>query len=245
VKENSTNSPISPALTSVPQPSKFTPMDTIKLFFGATIALLLGALAVSWQGMNTGVKNASPDEISRLKKQVDELRAEQDKLALERQLQTLKSAAPLVTTPAANAAEIDALKAKMEAGQAALAKVEAEKATRDAKLADGEELLGDQKKLESKDTELRRARLISQALLIGRVHEFREDEKFGGFITFEVLMPEQVQVGTILGIRRKTGIIGQLKVSEITPDGAIANPIPGFGKFVPTPGDELILPPRL
>ena len=33
-------------------------------------------------------------------------------------------------------------------------------------------------------------------------------------------MPEQVQTGTIVAIRRKTGILGQLKVSEVTAEGA-------------------------
>ncbi|MEO7099914.1 MAG: hypothetical protein ABI162_11170 [Luteolibacter sp.] len=217
-------------------------MDTMKLLLGATVALLLGALAVSWQGMKNGVKNAPSDELARLEKQVSELRAEQDKLALERQLQTLRSAAPV--TPAANAAEIEAMKAQMEAGKAAIQKLEEEKAKRDAKVADGEELEMDRRKLESTDIELKRARMIAQALLIGRVQEYVEDAQYGGFITFSVLMPEQVQVGTILAIRRKTGILGQLKVSEVSADGAIANPLPGAGTFKPEVGDELILPPQ-
>ena len=219
-------------------------MDTMKLLLGATVALLLGALAVSWQNMNNGVKNTSPDEIARLQKQVDEIRAEQDKLTLERQLQTLRNSPAAVATPATNAAEIDAMKAQMEAGKAALAELEAEKAKRDAKLADSEELLGDQKKLESTDSELRRARMISEALLIGKVKEYVEDAQYGGFVTFDVLMPEQVQTGTVLAIRRKTGILGQLKVSDISPEGAIANPLPGFGPIKPQIGDELILPPQ-
>ena len=219
-------------------------MDTMKLLLGATVALLLGALAVSWQGMNTGVKNTSPDELARLQKQVDEIRAEQDKLTLERQLQTLRNTPSSIATPATNAAEIDAMKAQMEAGKAAIEKLEAEKAQRDAKLADSEELLGDQKKLESTDTELRRARMISEALLIGKVKEYVEDAQYGGFVTFDVLMPEQVQTGTVLAIRRKTGILGQLKVSDISPEGAIANPLPGFGPIKPQIGDELILPPQ-
>ena len=71
------------ALTSATRPSNVPPMDTMKLLLGATVALLLGALAVSWQGMNTGVKNASPDEIARLERQIRELRAEQDKIQIE------------------------------------------------------------------------------------------------------------------------------------------------------------------
>lgn len=216
----------------------------MKLLLGATVALLLGALAVSWQGMNTGVKNTPPDEIARLKKQVSELRQEHDKLQLEKQIQQLKASAPAMPTPATNAAEIEAMKAQVEANKAALAKIAEEKAARDAKIEQDEEGLLGQRDLEKGDAELRRARLIAEALLMGRVKEYVEDAQYGGFITFDIAMPEQVQVGTILAIRRKTGILGQLKVSEVSAEGGIANPLPGFGPVQPQVGDELILPPQ-
>jgi hypothetical protein len=220
-------------------------MDTMKILLGATVALLLGALVMSWQGMNNGVKNAPPDEIARLKKQVAELRAEQDKLQLERQLLQLKSA-PAAPSPAPSTAEVEAIKAQLASNQAALAQLEAEKANaaRDAKVAQDEEGLLSQRDLEKGDSELRRARMIAEALLIGRVQEYVEDAEYGGFATFQILMPEQVQTGTILAIRRKTGILGQLKVSDVTPEGGIANPLPGFGPVNPQVGDELILPPQ-
>ena len=66
---------VSAALTSARIPSNLPRVDTMKLLLGATVALLLGALAVSWQGMRRGVENASPDEIARLKKQVTEAEA--------------------------------------------------------------------------------------------------------------------------------------------------------------------------
>ena len=234
------------ALTSAARPSTVTPMDTMKLLLGATIALLLGALAVSWQGMTSGVKNTSQDEITRLKKQVAELRQEQDNLQREKQLQQLRSMPAPGPGPTPNNAEIAAMKAQLEANNTALAQLEQEKqkAARDAKIAQDEEGLLSQRDLEKGDTELKRARMIGQALLIGRVVEYVEDAQLGSFITFEILMPEQVQVGTTLGIRRKTGILGQLSVSEVTPDGGVANPLPGFGPVQPKPGDELILPPQ-
>ncbi|MEI8039115.1 MAG: hypothetical protein WCJ14_12065 [Verrucomicrobiota bacterium] len=218
----------------------------MKLLLGATVALLLGALAMSWQGMNTGVKNAPPDEIARLKKQVAELRQEQDNLQLERHLQQLKAAIPPAPAPAANAAETEAMKAQLEAQKATLAQLETEKdkSKRDAKVAQDEEGLLSQRDLEKGDAELRRARMIGEALLIGKVKEFVEDAQVGAFITFEIAMPEQVQVGTVLAIRRKTGILGKLKVSDVTADGGIANPLPGFGPVQPKVGDELILPPQ-
>ena len=217
-------------------------MDTMKLLLGATIALLLGALAVSWQGMNVGVKNAPASELARLEKQVMELRAEQDKLQLEKQMIQLRSEP--VSSPSTSASELEAMKAQMAAGKEALERLENEKNSRDKKLAQDEEGLLGQRKLESTDSELRRARMISEALLIGRIKEYVEDPNMGGFVTFDVLMPEQVQTGTILAIRRKTGILGQLKVSDVTAEGAIANPLPGLGPIKPQVGDELILPPQ-
>lgn len=237
--------PLCAALTSAAAAATVPAMDTMKLLLGATIALLLGALAVSWQGMRDGVKNAPADEVARLKKQIAELRTEQDKLQWERQMQQLKASAPQIPTPAVNAAEIEEMKSKLAANEAALAQMEAERgrAESEAKMAQDEEGLLSQRDLEKGDSELRRARMISEALLIGKVTEYVEDAEYGGFITFQVLMPEQVQPGTILAIRRKTGILGQLKVSDVTAEGGIANPLPGFGPVNPQVGDELILPP--
>ncbi len=216
-------------------------MDTMKLLLGATIALLVGALAVSWQGMKTGVRNTPSDEIARLEKQVNELRAEQDKLQLEKQMQQLRSTP--VETP--DRAELEAMKRQLAQTEQDLAAVAAEKATkRENQLEQEEEGLEAQRGLESKDSELRRARMISQSLLIGRIREFVESPQGGNFVTFDVLLPEQVQIGSIVAIRRKTGILGQLKVSDVTADGAIANPLPGFGPVNPQVGDELILPPQ-
>jgi len=220
-------------------------MDTMKLLLGATVALLLGALVVSWQGMTSGVKNTSPDEMARLKKQIAELRMEQDNLQRERQLQQLKSMPAPAPATIASAEQVEAMRAQLAANNAALAQLELEKqAARDAKLAIEEEGLLGQRDLENADSELKRARMIGQALLIGRISEIVEDAQFGGFMTFEILMPEQVQVGTILAIRRKTGILGQLKVSDVTAEGGIANPLPGFGPVQAQIGDELILPPQ-
>lgn len=101
-----------------------------------------------------------------------------------------------------------------------------------------------QRELEKNDNELRRARLIRDALLIARVSEYVTDPQIGNFITIDVVMKEQVQEGVILAIRRKTGILGQVKVTEVTPEGAIASPMPGFGQIPPEVGDELIIPPH-
>jgi len=219
-------------------------MDTMKILLGATIALLLGAVGLSWHGMREGTKDASSDEIARLQKQVEELRLEQDRLQLEKQKQQLMASEPVA--PPVSSAERDALRAELAAKDAEIALIAEEKAKaeRDAKVNQDEEGLLGQRDLEKSDSELRRARLIGDALLMGKVRELAGEEQSGFFVIVEVLMPENVQTGTILAIRRKTGIIGQVKVSDITPEGAIANIMPGYGDFKPQPGDELILPPQ-
>jgi hypothetical protein len=216
----------------------------MKFLLGATIALLLGALAVSWQGMKTGVRNTPPDELARLEKQIKELRAETDRFRLEKDLIKLRSEPTPAIGP--STAELEAMKLQIEQNKLALSEMEqATKDKRDKQLADMEAVEIERRNLGKRDPEFRRAQMISDALLVGRVKEFVEDPQSGPFIILEVLLPEQVQTGAILAIRRnKTGILGQFKVSDVTLEGAIANPLPGFGPVDPKIGDELILPPQ-
>jgi hypothetical protein len=232
-------------LTSAGFIATVTRMDTMKLLLGATVALLLGALAVSWQGMKTGVQNAPADEIARLKKQVEDLQREQDKLQLERELQRVKSVSP-TALPVQNATEIEEMKRKLEEQQRALSQIEADKTKTDKELEMMEEGEMEQRNLEKGDAELRRARLISEALLIAKVSNV-DTLKDGGFITFDIVAPSdqvQVQVGATLAIRRKTGLLCQFKVSSIELQSGVADLIPGFGNPQPAVGDELIFPPQ-
>jgi hypothetical protein len=56
-------------------------------------------------------------------------------------------------------------------------------------------------------------------------------------------MPEHVQVDTVLAVRRKDGIAGNIKVREIIGKEGVADVLPGIGPFSPEAGDELIVPP--
>lgn len=220
-------------------------MDTMKLLLGATVALLLGALVVSWQGMNTHVKNAPAEEIARLKKQVEDLQREQDLLQIERKRQQVEASIP-ASLPVQNSVEIEAMKQKLEDQQKALTQMEQDKANRDKKLDDMEEGEMEQRNLEKGDAELRRARLIADALLIAKVNNVDALQQ-GGFITFDIVAPQdqvQVQVGSILAIRRKTGLLCQFKVSSLELQSGVADLMPGFGNAQPKVGDELIFPPQ-
>jgi hypothetical protein len=213
------------------------------ILLGATFALLLAAVVLSFMGMKEGVKNAPQDEIARLQTQLNQLRLEQDRLAYEKQLQQLRSN-PVPET--AGPSDIEKMKAELAAKEAELARLAEEKADAEKKAdtyRDEAGFIGG-RELAKHDDELRRATMIRNALLIGRVSSFIANPEVGNFVTIEVVMPEQVQPGAILAIRRNTGILGQVKVSDVTAEGAIASPMPGFGPVVPVAGDELIIPPQ-
>jgi hypothetical protein len=219
-------------------------MDTMKLLLGTIIALLLAALVLSWNGMRGKVAGTPDEEVAKLREQISAIRAEQERQALERQY--VKNGSVAVAPPVETAAELDAMRQQVEENKAKLAAIEAEKAAkeRDTKVSDAEQLLLDQREMEKNNSLMREARLVSQALLVAKITEYVEDAQTGNFATIQILMPEQVQVDTILAIRRKTGILGQLKVTAVEGSEAVASALPGFGPIQPVAGDELILPPR-
>jgi len=221
-------------------------MDTTKLLLGTTIALLLAAVVMSWNGMQQGVKNTPADEYERLRKQIDDLRDDQKRASLDRQLQQSAAMPAPVAPPSVAAEDHEALKLQAKADKEKLDALleEKDKAERNAKVSDSENMLLVTRDLEKKNSVARETRLISQALVVGKVKEYVEDAQTGGFITLDVVMPDQVQQNTILAIRRNTGILGQLKITSIEAGEAVASLLPGFGTIAPLPGDELILPPR-
>jgi biotin carboxyl carrier protein len=213
------------------------------ILLGATFALLLAALVLSFQNMKDGVRNAPQDEIARLRSQIDQLRIEQDRLALEKQLREVRET-PVPQT--AGPSEIEKMKEELARKEKELADLAEQKEDAEKKADTYRDEAGfiGQRELEKGDNELRRARMIRDALLIGKVTTFVKNPEVGNFVTIDVAMPEQVQSGTILAIRRNTGILGRVKVSDIAAEGAIASPMPGFGLVEPQVGDELIIPPQ-
>ncbi len=215
-------------------------MDTLKILLGATVALLLGALAVSWKNLQTGERNASKDELAKLQRQIEEIRRAQDDLALEKQRLALQEAAARPTPSEDAAAEA----AKLAAIEAQLARLEEEKAQgeRDARMENQENAFQEGMEFQKKNSDVRRARMIRDALLIARVKEWVDGE-LGGFGTIDLVRPENVQPGSELLIRRNTGVLGKLRVERIDIEGGIVNPVTQFGDIRPEPGDELILEP--
>lgn len=73
-------------------------MDTIKMLLAATTALLLGALAWTWQTQRNLTKDAPVTELARIQKQLEEIKREEAILRTEKQLRDMG----VSSTPAAN-----------------------------------------------------------------------------------------------------------------------------------------------
>ena len=218
-------------------------MDTLKILLGATVALLLGALGVSFYNQKAPAESNDSVQTAELIKKTKELELELERLQMEKQRQVLLQAAAqappvAVVPPPTPASDVAAMQEQIAQLQA-----EKEKAERDAETAEKEAVLIGGRAIESRDKEARRARLISQALPIARVTEWVESPEAGSFATLQVLMPENVQPGSILCLRRNTGILGRMQVGDVTIEGAIANPTTPFTETRPQVGDELILEP--
>ncbi|MFC7339292.1 hypothetical protein ACFQY0_19015 [Haloferula chungangensis] len=212
-------------------------MDTLKIMLGATIALLLVAVGVSYKGMNQQVRNAPEEEIHDLRRQLLEMEQESERLKLERERRILReAAAEPKPTDAVTREDAAVFAERLEQLER-----ETEEAKEQAARAERETDFLLDKRNENKSRDDRRVRVINEALLIATVREWVEDPQFGGFAVLSVEREDNVQAGTVLAIRRNGGILGKLKVTEVSIDGAVANPVTAFGEVKPQPGDELIL----
>ncbi len=216
-------------------------MDTLKILLGATLALLLGALVVFTNRMNDGVKSAPEEDITAMRRQLTEMEAEIERLRTEKQRVALREAtSEPASTDLVTRGEAEEKVGDLEERLKQLER-EAEEAKADAELAEQEALLLNGRHAEERNKEARRSRLINDAMLIATIQEWVESPETGGFATLHIESSDNVQSGTVLAIRRNGGILGKLRVGEVSIDGAIANPITRFDEVKPEPGDELIL----
>jgi hypothetical protein len=205
-------------------------MDTIKILLGATVALLLGALAMSWKGFRQEERATPKSELSEIQRQIDEIRIEQERLKLERERLLLGETAGIAPAPAAAPAAppLPATPALVpDAPPAALPPPPADLSPAAPAAVDGDA----------------RARAIAAAPVVAKITEWVDDPQIGSFATLDVLVPPSVRSGTVLCVRRNSGILGRLKVGDVSAEGAIANAVSQFGGVKPAAGDELILEP--
>ena len=205
-------------------------MDAIKIFLGAVVTLLLGALVMSWKDFRHQVRNTPPAELAKLKSEIADIRLEQERLRTERaRILGTEVAAPVPEAPRiARAEEIPETGGVYE----------------DEVLPVPDDLAGTETAAEPETpaaSEVDRAQAIKSAPPVARIAEWVVD---GGFGIAEVLDPAVVKKDAILCVRRNSGILGRLKIGEVTPEGAIANAMARFPGPKPEPGDELIVEPE-
>lgn len=228
-------------MTSAHGASSILPVDTLKILLGATMALLIGALLVFANRMQNGVDDTSPQEVAAMRQQLFEMQQELERVNIEKQRRILRDAvetpasSDLVTRGEARETVVD-----LEERLAQLEE-EANDARADAAVAESEASFLTGRYTESRNKQQRRVRVINDAMKIATIKEWVNDPTYGGFAILSVDRQENVQSGTILAIRRNGGVLGTLKVGEVTLDGAIANPVSSFNEVQPEPGDELIL----
>lgn len=209
-------------------------MDTIKILLSLTVALLLGALAMSWKGFQQDQKETPPSELAEVQREIEQIRVERERLKLERErllMGDLAGRAAAVPDPASVPAVPDASVPPMAVIPEPPADVPPSAlppppADPPAALAGGDE----------------RAKKIAAAPAVAKIAEWVEDPQLGAFATIEVKDPT-LRAGVTICVRRNSGILGRLKVSEVTPEGGIANAQGQFPGVKPQAGDDLILEP--
>lgn len=224
-------------------------MDTLKILLAATVALLVGALAVALNKNGGSGKDEEKTEIAKINLEIEKLRMERENLEQQRQLQNLRDANRVAVAPApapaiSDQAAMDKIR-ELEAQNAALEASNA-KAERKVDVLDKEAAYmsgAGAAILSGHDKSERRARQISNAMLMATVKEWHDDD-LGGFAVINIVEASTVQVGTVLSVRRKSGILGKLRVEKIEADGVIASASTAFPGPKPDAGDDLILDPE-
>jgi len=208
-------------------------MDTIKILLSLTVALLLGALAMSWKGFQQEQKETPPGELAEVQREIEQIRVERERLKLERDRLLMgdlagRAAAVPDPVPVPTVPDVPPMAVIPEpsfgAPPAALPPPPANPPP--AALAGGDD----------------RAKKIAAAPVVAKITEWVEDPQLGAFATIEVKDPA-LRAGVTICVRRNSGILGRLKVAEVTPEGGIANAMGQFPGVKPQAGDDLILEP--
>lgn len=216
-------------------------MDTLKILLGATVALLLGALAVSVKGFKSDMRSVPKDKVVAMERKIAEMEAElrrYDELRLEKQRIQLQEE---VRQPAAE--DRDAMEERLRELEVRAEHAErvAEDAAADAERAEKEAEYLTGRHMEDRNKAARRVRVINDAMVIAVIKEWVDDPNLGPFAILDVKHHDNAQPGTVLAIRRNGGVLGKVQISDVSIEGAIANPMGTFGDIRPEVGDELIL----
>ena len=214
-------------------------MNITQILLGSTAAMLLAALILSYGAMKGGeAEDGRKHTATELMQENVRLQAEIDRL---RQGLPVAGAVVEVEPPESmSKSKLQEIEEQNELLRHQLAEAEKKKTQ-----AEAETLAITERQSGKLNKEERRARLIAQAMLMAQVKEVAEQEGIY-VIVLDVKVPQSVRMNTELAVRRGTGIIGRLTVSNIAEGNVFADPLPGTfpsGQVDVKVGDELIIPP--
>lgn len=214
-------------------------MNITQILLGSTAAMLLAALILSYGQMKGGeAEDGRRHSATELMQENARLQAEVTRL---RTGQPVPTAIPKVETPDS----MSTAKLREIEEQNKLLQEQVEAANKKRAQAEAETRAMTERQSGKLNKEERRAKLISQAMLMAQVKEVAEQDGIY-VIVLDVKVVQSVRMGTELAVRRGTGIIGRLNVSNIADGNVFADPLPGTfpgGKIDVKVGDELIIPP--
>lgn len=218
-------------------------MNITQILLGTTAALLLAALVFSYTSMQDGVQQ------NKLSLSAKELMEENKRLEAELIRMRTGRAPAVAAQPIEAPKNVDNERMRALEEQNKLLKEKMADEEKRRKQAEEETLAMNERHAEKYDKESRRARLIEQAMIMAQIKEVAREKEDGPIqlIVLEARSEQGVRVGTELAIRRGTGIVGRVQVSNIDISGNIfADPLPGTfpgGDMDLKVGDELIVPP--
>jgi hypothetical protein len=223
-----------PAVDFALRPPQLSGVDMLKIFFGLVAALLLGALVHTWKDFKAARANEPKEKVDEVRREITLIREVQAKMQQDRDRITgvalpTSAAEPVTVSTDASGIDLAAVDAASSLGEEDPSTQAAEAAPRPAP---DESPPGD------------RAALIAAAPVVAKIAEWVEDPVIGQFATLVVIDPK-LTPGTIVAIRRNNGILGRLKIEEITAEGTLANPVTTFQEVKPQKDDLLIIEPPL
>ncbi|WP_367870399.1 hypothetical protein [Luteolibacter sp. Populi] len=202
-------------------------MDVLKVLLYMVVAALLAALGVSWKDYKKARAEEPKEKVTEMNLQIREILEGRARMKADRDRITGRAVPPAMEetpevgpAPTLSPEEIAALDA-------------ASTLSDPPPDEDGGEVLSAEQ----------RAEAITKAPVVAKILEWVEDPQLGVICVLEVTDAAIVKTGAILAIRRNGGILGQVKVGEINPEGTLATPTTKFGEMKPVKGDELIVKP--
>ncbi|MEK7950860.1 hypothetical protein [Luteolibacter soli] len=208
-------------------------MDTIKILLGMITALLVGALAMSWKNFRQEVRDTPKKELGEVQRQIAEI--EQQRKLLKEEKDRMMLGMPLAQ------------------GQKAPSEAPAIPEVKPQDVPDTGAVFEDDVASKETTPEIpdkpavpnaeERAKAIAATPAVGKIVQWVEDPNLGTFATLQVIDAAAVKADAVLSVRRGTGILGKLKVSEVEAAEAVASPTAVFGDVKPKEGDEVIVEP--